>query len=289
MTTLRLTYYPDITQDVPDAHVRDAVVEFSEALAIQLSTQLGSAVKVEVPSVMEVPDQFRDLLSGNSHIALMKPVAYVFAHNANPEIVPACVAHRPIDGAVGTFYFTQIYARAELGVHSLKDLRDYGSGKLRIAYGDRFSTSNFLISASLLRKNRIHPFLHFRSISFEGGHDLAAKAVYEGRADVGAGHDGVIKILAKSFPDAEDTLVQVGRENIHSDPVVVHTGILPSGVTLAAIQDACSVVAKTPVGQRTLDLFWGWVKDLSPTRHENYDSIEAAITNLGLNVSDMLS
>lgn len=289
MTTLRLSYYPDITQDVPDDDVRAAIVDFSDALATQLSEQLGKTISVEVPAVMEVPEQYEDILAGNAHISLMKPVAYVFAHHANPDIVPACVAHRPIDGIVGTFYFAQVYARADLGLKTIDDLRNHQAGELRIAYGDRFSTSNFLIPASLLHKNGIQPYLHFKSIAFTGGHDFAAKAVYEGEADIGAGHDGVIKILASSHPDAEESLVQLGRENIHSDPVAVHKGILPAGITLEDIQEACVEVAKNPVGQRTLDLFWGWVKDLSPTAHQNYASIEEAIERLNLTVDDMLS
>ena len=288
MTTLSLTYYPDITQGTPDSEVRKAIIDFSNALASQLSEDLGTKIEIEVPPVMSVPDQYKDIVSGQSHIGLMKPVAYIFAHEADPRIVPACVAHRPIDGRVGTFYFTQVYARTELGFKTLEDLVAHGPGKLTIAYGDRFSTSNFLIPASLLKENSIHPFLFFKSILFAGGHDKAAEAVYEGKADVGAGHDGVIKILADTQPDATEKLIQLGRENIHSDPVVVHTGILPDPVTLESIQSACEMVAKTEVGKETLDLFWGWVKDLSRTEHGNYASIEKALTRLGLTASDML-
>jgi hypothetical protein len=82
--------------------------------------------------------------------------------------------------------------------------------------------------------------------------------------------------------------VRLGKENIHSDPVVVHTGLLPEPVTLASIQEACVKVAKTPPVQEALDVFWGWVKDLSPTVHENYASIEDALTGLHLDEADML-
>jgi ABC-type phosphate/phosphonate transport system substrate-binding protein len=134
----------------------------------------------------------------------------------------------------------------------------------------------------------VHPFLFFKKVVFAGGHDLAAEMVYRGDADVGAGHDGVIKILAQQFPDAEQKLVRIAKENIHSDPVVVHTGILPAPVTLAAIQSAATKVAKTAPVQQALDLFWGWVKDLGPTEHANYASIERALAALHLEESDML-
>jgi phosphonate transport system substrate-binding protein len=289
MPTMRLTYYPDITQAQAAERVRDEVVVFATALADQLSADLGTTVTIEVPGVMEVPAQYDDIVGGHSALALLKPVAYVFAHRRDPRIVPACVANRPIDGVIGNFYFGQVYARRDTGITSLDQLDESRAGQLTIAYGSRFSTSNFLIPANVLRTAAgIHPFLYFKRIEFAGGHDLAAEAVYEGRADLGAGHDGAITILAQTHPDAADRLVRLGKENIHSDPVVVHTGLLPEPVTLESIQEACVKVAKTPQVQEALDVFWGWVKDLSPTVHENYASIEDALTGLHLDETDML-
>lgn len=289
MATIRLTYYPDITQGQAAERVRREVEVFAAALAGQLSTDLGTSVTVEVPEVLEVPAQFRDIVDGRSAIALLKPVTYIFAHRRDARIVPACVAHRPIDGKVGTSYFGQVYTRRDTGITSLDQLDANRAGTLAMAYGDRFSTSNFLIPANILRREAgIHPFLYFARTEFFGGHDRAAEAVYDGRADIGAGHDGVITILAQTRPDAADKLVRLGREDIHSDPVVVHTGVLPEPITLESIQEACVKVAKTPEVQAALDLFWGWVKDLSPTRHENYASIEAALAGLHLDEADML-
>lgn len=289
MAELNLTYYPDITQGQSAEDVRDAVIVFANALSKQLTADLGTEVHVVVKPVLTVPEQYADILAGDSHIALLKPVAYVFAHNVDPDIVPACVALRPIDDVVGDFYYGQIYASRASGLTSFSDLTPERAGTLRIAYGDRFSTSNFLIPAFLLKQEAgIHPFLYFRNVEFTGGHDRAAQAVYEGRADVGAGHDGVIKILSETFPHAPDELHQLGHQNIHSDPVVVHTGVLPAPVTLEAIRQACVKVAETEEVQDSLDLFWGWVKGLAPTSHEGYASIETALNGLGLTATDML-
>lgn len=290
MTDLRLTYYPDITQKQPAEEVRRAVEVFADALSTQLSSDLGSSIRIHVPDVMTVTEQYESILRGDDHIALMKPVAYVFAHERNPDILPACVAYRPIDGKVGTTYYSQLYAHRDLGINSLEDLAAAEPGRLTIAYGDRFSTSNFLIPAGVLReKADLHPFLFFKKTIFAGGHDLAAEAVYHGDADVGAGHDGVIKILGEQFDDASEVLVQIAREDIHSDPVAVHSGILPHPVTFESIQSASTKVAKTEPVQKALDLFWGWVKDLGPTEHSNYASIERALQVLHLTEEDMLN
>jgi len=289
MINLNLSYYPDITQKQSDEDVRGAIKQFSSVLESNLSKKIAVEVSVTTLPVMSVSEQFNDLLAGNHHIALMKPVAYVFAHNRNPKILPACVAHRPIDGNVGTDYFAQVYARRELGITTLSELSEIAPGTLRMAYGDRFSTSNFLIPANILSKNRINPFLFFKSVEFFGGHDFAAEAVYHGNADIGGGHDGVIKILSETQPDAEDKLIRLEREFIHSDPVVINTSALPKGVDFELIQASCSEIAKTKPVQDALDLFWGWVKDLSPTKHSNYRSIEEALERLNLNEDDMLS
>jgi phosphonate transport system substrate-binding protein len=288
-TTLRLTYYPDITQKQSPQAVHAAIEVFARALADELQRVTSQPLQITVPAVLSVKQQYEDILSGSSSLALMKPVAYVFAHGVNPNIVPASVANRPIDGKVGTFYYGQVYARRSLGFKTLADVLAHGAGKLRIAYGDRFSTSNFLIPASLLQSAGIHPFLHFAQSAFMGGHDFAAEAVYRGEADLGAGHDGVIKILAESQPDAEQQLVQIGRENIHSDPVVVNLDTLPAWLSLPIIQTACAMVAKTPPVQGALDLFWGWVKDLSNTEHSSYGSIEHALRQLHLAPAEMIS
>lgn len=288
-TNLRLTYYPDITQKQTPQAIHAAVEVFAGALAAELSRLSGQALTITVPPAMSVKQQYDDILAGASSIALMKPVAYVFAHNLSPHIVPASVAHRPIDGKVGTFYYGQVYARRSLGFTSLQDVLRYGAGKLRIAYGDRFSTSNFLIPAAVLQSAGIHPFLHFAQSTFAGGHDLAAEAVFRGQADLGAGHDGVIKILALTEPNAEQELVQLARENIHSDPVVVNLKTLPTWLTLPMFQAACASVAKTSAVQAALDLFWGWVKDLSDTQHSSYASIEQALQQLHLTAADMVS
>ncbi|MDQ0251016.1 ABC-type phosphate/phosphonate transport system substrate-binding protein [Sphingomonas kyeonggiensis] len=289
MVQLSLSYYPDITQKQTDADVRANVVLFSERLAAQLTRDLRIDVAIDVLPVLSVADQYRAVLEGRSHIALMKPVAYVFAHEKRPGILPGAVALRPIDGKVGDHYFGQVYARRSLGFTSIADLAASEPAKWRLAYGDRFSTSNFLIPANVLATGGVHPFLFFRSVRFFGGHDFAAEAVYEGCADIGCGHDGVIKILAQKYPDAEDMLIQLGQEDIHSDPVVVDTDALPAPVTLAAIEKACVAISSDPEVLGALDLFWGWVKGLAPTRHENYASIESALKRLSLSDVDMVA
>lgn len=289
MVEISLSYYPDITQKQTSEDVHANVVLFAAKLSERLSHDLQTPIEIKTLPVMSVMGQYKAVLEGRSHLALMKPVAYVFAHRVRKGILPAAVALRPIDGVVGDKYFGQVYARRSLGLTTLEQLAASPAETLRLAYGNRFSTSNFLIPANVLAKAGVHPFMFFRSVEFFGGHDFACEAVYNGDADIGCGHDGVIKILGQTHADAEDRLIQLGREDIHSDPVVVDTDNLPEGVTLDAITSACVAISEDSEVLAALDLFWGWVKGLAPTMHENYGSVESALERLHLTDTDMVA
>ena len=70
--------------------------------------------------------------------------------------------------------------------------RDIGQSTGRtIAFGAKGSTSNFLIPVKELRARGLHPLSAFAGFSFAGGHDKVARAVYEDKDDLGAGHDRV--------------------------------------------------------------------------------------------------
>ncbi|WHI51407.1 PhnD/SsuA/transferrin family substrate-binding protein [Microbulbifer sp. MLAF003] len=288
MTNLNLTYYHDIPQGITPSEIRTAIKLFAEKLSLWLSENTTEKVHINVRDGMTVPEQYDDICNDHSQIALMKPVEYIFAHKKNNHIIPACAAYRPVNGKTDTYYYSQIYVNKETGIKSLSDLKK-SPGKYKIAYGDRFSTSSFLIPAAHLKRLNIHPFLHFKHSIFAGGHDLAAKAVYQGEADIGAGHDTAIQILAKTFSDAEDKLIQVDREKIHTDPLAINTIALPKDISFNQIQKGCIEIAKHSDVQKALSLFWGCVHGLSPITHNCYEPIESAVDDMHLTENDILS
>jgi phosphonate transport system substrate-binding protein len=288
MADLRLTYYPDITQGQSAADVHAEVEVFAGALGAALSKRAGQKLTIEVPPVLSVAAQYDDMVGGGSAIALMKPVAYVFAHKLNSNIIAACVALRPIDEKVGVSYYGQIYARSDLNFSSIQDIKQAEPETLTIAFGNRFSTSNFLMPAHALWKAGVHPFLHFKSVVFAGGHDHAAELTYKGGAQLGVGHDGAITILKRTRPDADQKLKQIHRVDIYSDPVVVRTDLLPHGVTLLDVQKACEEISSLDEVKKALDIFWGWVRGLRATQHAPYQPIADAVMDLGLREQDML-
>lgn len=291
MAELRLSYYPDITQYRSPEEIRSAIGVFVAALEGELCRATGISYDISVLPVMSVPDQVKLAVGGGCEIALMKPSSYIYAHRRNPLVDVGAVAVRKIDGREGDTYFAQIYVHDRIGVSSLDELRDKCRQPLDqrpiIGFGDSFSTSNFLVNAALLKDCGINPLTRFRRVEFFGGHDLVARAVYHGRADVGAGHDGAIVDLARreGFEDAERVMRRIGRRDIHSDPVAL---IVRSDALRRQLEEALLAVEKMRTVKSALDVFWGAVCGLAPTRHEKYKSIEDSIDSLGISEEDVL-
>jgi ABC-type phosphate/phosphonate transport system substrate-binding protein len=291
MAELRVSYYPDITQHRTPEEIRGSVEVFAAALQEELHRATGQPHTVPVLPVISVRDQTAMAAEERCEIGLMKPSSYIYARRRNPKVNVGAVALRKIDGKIGDTYFAQIYAHVRLGVETFGQLREACRKPLFerpvIGFGDSFSTSNFLVNAALLKDNGIHPLTRFRRIEFFGGHELVAKAVYDGHADVGAGHDGVLVDLARreGFEDAAKVTRRIGRRDIHSDPVAL---ILDDDALRAEIEKALLVIEKLPAVKTALDVFWGAVFGLGPTRHENYKSIEDSIDSLGIAESDVL-
>ncbi len=244
---------------------------------IQTPPQLRPAAPVDVPKQVEL------IAGGSCEIALMNPLGYVFAHRRNVSVESVALAQRIIDGQVGDTYYAQIYVNKRSAIRKPEQLRGRAIG-----YGTPYSPSNFLIPALQIKKAGLHPFTGFTRIEFVGGHELVAKAVYEGRFDAGAGHDGVVADLCSQdgYGDAAERLVTLLRSDpIPSDPVAVN--VRDAG-TRKLLQDALLAAAATPDGRQALAVFWGNVQGLSRTTAKAYASLETALTQLGMTEADLL-
>lgn len=290
MPTLKLTYYPDITQHRSDGEVREAIVGFSAILSDQLSTISGQPFTIDVLPVVDVRTQTDMIATGACQIALAKPSSYVYAHRRNAQVLPAAVAQRLIDGVVGDTYFAQLYTNTSSGITSMEDLASRCRGpraqRPSIGFGDSFSTANFLVPAAILMDHGLHPLTRFRRVEFLGGHDGVVEAVYSGIVDVGAGHDGVIVDLAQRAgrSDASQRLNRIARRDIHSDPVAVCV----DDTTRAHLSAALLAISPRADVKNYLDVFWGAVQGLGATTHANYGSIESAIDRLQISEADIL-
>jgi len=277
---LKLVYYPWITQNVPAQDIAASIGAFAHEIEQRLAAA-GQPDTVQVMPPVDVPVQVAQVIAGTADIALMNPLGLVFARAKNPNAEAVAVAKRIIDGKVGVSYFAQLYAHKKTAIRAFKDAKSVG-------FGVPFSTSNFLVPALMLLNGGVHPLLGFGSVSFLGGHDVVARAVYNGQVDVGAGHDGVIVDLSnqRGYGDALDVLVQLKRSDpIPSDPVVVTT---PDATKRNVLKQAIVAAGNTPAGLTALAKFWGNAQGLQDTTSAAYAVLTTAMDTLKLGASELM-
>lgn len=310
---LKLSYYPWLTQNVDPAEIRKQIEILSSIVASELSKILGDSATVTVQRAIEVPEQIDRIVSGEHHIALMNPLGYVFARSRNQAVTPVAVAERIIDGNVGVTYFSQVYTTRKSAIKKLytpqnkptenpsqadpKSLEEFrkqifNTDKTRftrsIGFGLPYSTSNFLFPAFDLRRAGVHPFTRFLRTEFLKGHEIIAKAVYDGKVDLGAGHDGVIIDLSNQpgYGDAGERLVTLLRSDpIPSDPVAVN---IADDKLRGAVQQALVSAGDTEDGKRALIIFWGNTQGLAATDEKPYELLNTALDDLRFAEKDLL-
>jgi ABC-type phosphate/phosphonate transport system substrate-binding protein len=281
----QLGYYPWITQHLEPAKIRSAVELFASAFEKELQQDLPGATVV-VTNPVDVAQQVERIISHERVIEFMNPLGFVLGRLKSQKLEAVAVAQRIIDGELGVNYFAQLYTHVASGLTSI----DQAVQKVQksVGYGVPFSTSNFLIPALELQKRRIHPFLNFKAVEFLGGHPEVAKAVYEQKIVLGAGHDGVITDLSrqKGFEDAESKLKTLVRSPpIPSDPIIVN---IPDDTERKAVVAALVRASGSVDGKRALAEFWGNAQGLEPTSSQRYDVIKDAIDELRVRPEELL-
>jgi ABC-type phosphate/phosphonate transport system substrate-binding protein len=299
-TRLSLSYYPWITQSISGPELAREIAVFVGLLQGALREAMGNALEVELLKEMEIPDQLEELkkppgdLAGK--IALLNPIGYALLHD-KPNVQAVAVVRRKIGNAkAGPTYKAQLYTHRKTAIKNVREARGRS-----IAFGSPQSTSNFLVPAAemLWEQEKIHPLNGFARVEFAGGHDKAAIAVYEGRAEVGAGHDGAILDLADrpGYRDADKVLENLAwSKDIPSDPVAIHTSDpdLRNQVREALIRIANPVQPDSD-GNKAVFKFWGKTKEgfdpISPDaeiRPDAYARLLRMMEPLGLRAEDML-
>lgn len=280
----RLSYYPWLTQNVPQPEINAQINSYARLVEAELKKLGQSDAKIEVLTPpLDVPEQIALVVGGGAELALMNPLGFVFARAKRPGLEALGVALREIDGKVGDTYFAQLYTRKDSGINKLEDARDRTVG-----YGHAYSTSNFLLPALMLRKAGVHPGYAFSRVEFLKGHEIVAKAVYEGKVDIGAGHDGVIVDLANQpgSADAKDVIVQLARSApIPSDPIV---GFIQDAAERQRVQQALVTAGNSPDGIKALEIFWGRTKGIKATTSAPYDVLTEALNALQLTQEDLI-
>src|SRR5438477_11551126 len=115
----RLSYYPWLTQNIPPAEIDRQIKIYAELVSDELKKLGVIDPAVQVLPPVDVPKQIDQIEAGQSDIALMNPLGFVFAQQRSTDTEAVAVALRTIDGKVGSIYFSQLYTSKKTAIRSL--------------------------------------------------------------------------------------------------------------------------------------------------------------------------
>ena len=252
----RLSYYPWLTQNVPPEEIRRQIEIFARGIGDALARHGRPDPKVVVLPAVDVPEQIAQLVNAEAEIGLMNPLGFAFARRRSGDLEAVAVAQRIIDGKIGAVDFAIVCAPRFSANRSWKNLRPldwvwHSVFDLEFSRPCLVNLRSGHTSLARVQEDRIPG----RSL------EIVARAVYDGKVDVGAGHDGVIVDLAgqRGDQDAREKLLELARSSpISSDPVVVRVSDPNERMHL---QNAIVESGNSPEGKEALKVFWGNTQD----------------------------
>ena len=159
----------------PDREKNDATYR---PLAQHLSQRL--ARPVELRTVDSWEGLAKSLANGETDIALMGPWGYVLAnHFANAQVVSTILYQGKPE------YFAMIVTHPDSGLSSIQDLLGSNGKGRSFAFGDKGSTSGYLIPRHYFMQQGIDPEKHFGRVVYTK-HQAIQTQVTAGQIDAGA-------------------------------------------------------------------------------------------------------
>ncbi len=162
----------------PDREKNDATYR---PLAAHLAHRLGRTVELRTVDSWE--GLAKSLASGETDIALMGPWGYVLANHFSDAQVVSTILYqgRPE-------YFALIVTHPESGLNNLDDLLGAKGRGSSFAFGDKGSTSGYLIPLHMFQQRGIDPEKHFARVLYTR-HQAIQMQVTAGQLDAGADYN----------------------------------------------------------------------------------------------------
>ena len=162
----------------PDREKNDATYR---PLAQHLAQRLGRPVELRTVDSWE--GLAKSLANGETDIALMGPWGYVLANHYADAQVASTILY---DGKPE--YFAMIVTHPESGLNSIDDLLGAKGKGRNFAFGDKGSTSGYLIPFHLFQQRGIDPEKHFARVLYTK-HQAIQTQVTAGQLDAGADYN----------------------------------------------------------------------------------------------------
>lgn len=162
----------------PDREKNDATYR---PLATHLAQRL--ARPVELRTVDSWEGLAKSLANGETDLALMGPWGYVLAqHHADAQVVATILYQGKPE------YFALIVTHPESGLRSIDDLLGAKGRGRSFAFGDKGSTSGYLIPLHLFQQRGVDPEKHFARVLYTR-HQAIETQVAAGQLDAGADYN----------------------------------------------------------------------------------------------------
>ena len=162
----------------PDREKNDATYR---PLAAHLAQRLGRPVELRTVDSWE--GLAKSLASGETDIALMGPWGYVLAHHfADAQVVSTILYQGKPE------YFAMIVTHPDSGLQSIDDLVGAKGRGRSFAFGDKGSTSGYLIPFYMFQQRGIDPEKHFARVVYTK-HQAIQTQVTAGQLDAGADYN----------------------------------------------------------------------------------------------------
>lgn len=221
----------------PDKEKNDATYR---PLADHLSRHLGRPVKLYTVDTWE--GLAKSLANGETDIALMGPWGYVLANHVAGAQAVATILY---DGKPE--YFAIMVTHPNSGIRSIADLKGRS-----FAFGDKGSTSGYLVPYHHFQKNGIDPDKYLGRV-LNTKHQAIELQVTRGEIDAGADYNrNRDAMIAEGLIRAADSVIFWTSDPLPNDAVAVRADLAKDAAFVARLRTALEAVG--PELRRTPDL-----------------------------------
>lgn len=216
----------------PDREKNDATYR---PLAQHLAARLGRPVELRTVDSWE--GLAKSLSNGETDIALMGPWGYVLAnHYADAQVISTILYQGKPE------YFAMIVTHPDSGLNSVQDLLGpQGKGRT-FAFGDKGSTSGYLIPLHFFMQQGIEPEKHFGRVLYTK-HQAIQTQVTAGQIDAGADYNrNRSAMIEQGMIRAERSKVIWQSAPLPNDAFAVSAALFKDKALVTKLQDALLAV-----------------------------------------------
>lgn len=217
----------------PDREKNDATYR---PLAQHLSQRLGRPVELRTVDSWE--GLAKSLANGETDIALMGPWGYVLAnHFASAQVVSTILYQGKPE------YFAMIVTHPDSGLATVQDLIGAKGRGRSFAFGDKGSTSGYLIPLHFFMQQGIEPEKHFGRV-VHTKHQAIQTQVTAGQIDAGADYNrNRTAMIEQGLIRAERSKVIWESAPLPNDAVAVRAALFGDKTFVQRLQDALAEVS----------------------------------------------